>query len=148
MLDDFKFKRAYHIHHALARLLHHTVPLLPPETVIVPIPTIARHVRIRGYDHTSLIARAFAKRRGLRPVTLLTRATNSIQLGRSATERLQQASVAYNCRHRLAPQPLYVLIDDIVTTGATLTAAAECLKKAGAEHIMVAAVARQVLEKS
>lgn len=146
LLDDFKFNRAYRIYLSLANLLDQSLPYLPDTTVVVPIPTIAKHVRIRGYDHTNLIARAVARRRGLTKAKLLRRKTNSVQLGATARQRSQQADRAYECRDLLSRDVPYLLIDDIATTGATLVAAAKCLQKAGATTIIAAVVARQPLK--
>jgi ComF family protein len=145
LLDDFKFSRVYGIHEALGELLHRTLPRLPPDTVVVPIPTVANHVRIRGYDHADLIARAFCRRRGLKRARLLRRRTKTVQLGASARIRRQQAELAYECSGLSDPASPYLLLDDIATTGATLTAAARRLKAAGATTVIAAVVARQPL---
>ena len=145
LLDDYKFNRAYALHQALATLLDAILPFLPLNTVIIPLPTISRHQRIRGYDHTNLLARTVAQRRGLVKCTLLKRKTNSVQRGASAKQRHEQAQRAYYCDTLLNPATPYLLIDDIVTTGATMRAAAGCLKAAGAQTIMAAAIARQIL---
>lgn len=148
LLNDFKFNRSYKIHAALAQLLHNSLPYLPENTIVVPVPTITKHIRIRGYDHTDLIARTFAHHRKLKKVRLLKRKTNSVQLGASAHLRRQQANLAYKCTHQLNANPSYLLIDDIATTGATLIAAANCLKKAGAKTIIAAFIARQTLKST
>ncbi len=146
LLNDFKFKRAYRVYASLAHLLDQSLPFLPDTTVVVPIPTIAKHIRIRGYDHTHLIARAFASQRGLAVAKVLRRKTNSVQLGANARQRREQADQAYECRLALSGDMPYLLIDDIATTGATLVAAATCLQQAGAQTIIAAVVARQPLE--
>lgn len=146
LLDDFKFNRAYRIHETLGALLNERLPVLPETTVIVPIPTIAKHIRIRGYDHTDIIARNLAKRRGLKKSHLLRRLTNTVQLGATARVRREQAKSAYGCTRQLDKDTPYLLIDDIATTGATLIAAADCLRQAGAKIVIVAVIARQPLD--
>lgn len=146
MLDDFKFQRTYRVHKTLAQLLDDSLPRMPPDTLVIPIPTIAKHVRRRGYDHTDLITRAFAKRRRLKSIRPLQRTTNTVQLGATARERRRQAQTAYACPSRLQPETTYLLLDDIATTGATLTEAARCLRQAGAQTVVVAVVARQPLK--
>ena len=146
LLDDFKFNRAYRIHETLGELFDKSLPILSKTTVIVPIPTIAKHIRIRGYDHTDIIARNLAKRRGLKKVRLLDRLTNTVRLGATARIRQQQAKAAYRCIRPLDQATPYLLIDDIATTGATLIAAARCLREAGAEIIIAAVIARQPLD--
>src|SRR5688572_17137289 len=61
VIDDYKFQGLYAAHYTLAGLLAEVTPLLPSECVVVPIPTSAVHIRQRGFDHTFLIAREFAR---------------------------------------------------------------------------------------
>jgi len=143
LLDDYKFNRAYALHRALAELLHTRLPRLPEDTVVVPLPTVARHKRIRGYDHIGLIAKTLASKRGLANQAVLGRRTNSVQLGANSQQRRRQADQAYCCNGKLDPAVPYLLVDDIVTTGATMRAAARCLKAAGAKIILIGAIARQ-----
>ncbi len=146
LLEDYKFERVYAAHQAFADLLNARLPLLPAETVVVPIPTIPRHVRQRGYDHAALIARTFARRRRLRYQPILKRKTNTVQVGANRATRRRQAEEAFICRTNLSSDTPYLIIDDIITTGATLQAAATCLQKAGASQVMVAAIAQQSLK--
>ncbi|MDR0955979.1 MAG: hypothetical protein LBM73_02530, partial [Candidatus Nomurabacteria bacterium] len=109
-------------------------------------PTIAPHIRQRGFDHTRLIAKNLAKLRHLKlNAKLLLRKTDSVQHNLTAAERQKQAALAFeiNPRCALAPEKI-LLLDDIYTTGATMRAAARILKKAGAREIIAAVVARQV----
>lgn len=142
LLHDYKFSRVYAAHDTFARLLDETLPIVPPDTVVVPIPTIARHIRLRGYDHATLIARCFAHRRGLVYSPVLKRKTNTVQVGAGKALRRRQACDAFMCPKKISTDVPYLIIDDIITTGATLTSAAKCLQQAGAKQIMVAAIAR------
>jgi predicted amidophosphoribosyltransferase len=130
----------------LVDLLDEIVPVLPPETKVVPVPTIAPHIRIRGYDHMALIASRFAARRGLGVDRALIRVGTDHQQGSSRRQRLAQAKRAFHCRP-VATAP-YLLIDDVYTTGATLHCAAHALREAGASDVYVAVLSRQLLEKS
>lgn len=145
LLNDYKFNRVYAAYLSLAAILDGITPLLPKNAVVVPIPTITKHIRVRGYDHTKLIAKSFAKKRNLSCSQVLERKTNTVQLGSNAAMRRQQARQAYRCRAKLNEDRLYILIDDIATTGATLIEAAKCLQGAGAKNIIVLAIARQPL---
>lgn len=146
-IDGLKFERVRSSHKVLADLLNETLPILPQETRIVPIPTIASHVRQRGYDHTALIAHRFARLRNIKLDPVLMRATNSKQRGSNRKQRFKQAESAYICNSLLDPELPYLIIDDIVTTGATLQHAAKVLKDAGAKEVWVAVLARQPLGK-
>jgi ComF family protein len=146
LIDDYKFENARSAYKVLANLLHERLPSLPLETVVVPIPTIPSHIRQRGYDHAALLAKAFAKHRRLAYRPLLRRTSTSSQRGASKTQRLQQAQTAFRVPRPLNPNMPYLVVDDIVTTGATLTFAAKTLRVAGAKEVWVAAVARQPLD--
>lgn len=144
LINDYKFQRAQAIHSVLGDLLLETLPDLPRDTVVVPIPTIAAHVRQRGYDHALLLARYVARRRGFQVEPLLRRAESSVQHRVNRQQRLLQAQGAFAAAtlHLDASRP-YLIVDDVVTTGATIQYAAKMLQSAGARHIWVAAVAWQ-----
>lgn len=146
LIDLYKFERTRAGYKVLGDLLLARLPDLPSSTVIVPIPTIAPHIRQRGYDHSLLVARYIARKRRLTFRNLLARKTSSMQRGASKSVRKKQAAQAFVVRGKVDPELHYLVVDDIVTTGATLDAAAKLLKEAGAKHISVAAVAYQTLD--
>ncbi len=147
VIDGLKFDHVKAAADTLAELLDNRLPILPPDTVIVPVPTVASHIRQRGYDHTLLIAKSFAKRRSLPLKQSLVRSNRSVQRGKSKKERLEQARTAFSCPAKLDDTPAYLLIDDVVTTNATLRYAAEVLMAAGAKTVWVGVAARQPLDK-
>jgi len=146
LVGDFKFQNMYTAHIPLAQLLDERMSELPPNTIIVPVPTVASHIRERGYDHTLLIAKHIAKRRGLKVQTLLVRATNTKQREASRKDRLTQAKAAFAFKGSVDESTCYLVVDDVVTTGATMYYAAEALRAAGAKHVWAAAIARQTLD--
>lgn len=113
------------------------------EILVVPLPTIRRHVRERGLDHTAAIAKSLAKRHGWRMVKMLGRAVDSVQVGSSKIERKNQAKRAYELLRGPDQEAHYLLIDDIWTTGASMLAAVELLAQAGVarERIFGAVIA-------
>lgn len=107
--------------------------------VVTWAPTSARRRRDRGFDQAELIARAVAAHLGLPCRRLLERdGANEPQTGRSRRDRL--AGPAFRASPKVAGRRVLV-IDDIVTTGATLQSAAAALQRAGARHVGLAAVA-------
>jgi ComF family protein len=146
LIDDYKFENKKSTHRVLADLLDERVDQLPSSTIVVPVPTISRHIRQRGYDHAALLARSFARRRGLAYRPLVGRQTNTSQRDASRLQRKVQAQEAFIVRAQLSPNQPYLLIDDIVTTGATLTYAAKALRAAGARDIWFAALAHQPID--
>jgi ComF family protein len=147
-IDEFKFKRARSAYKPLGDLLHQTLPSLPESTVLVPVPTIAKHVRQRGYDHTRLLARRLAKIRRLPLAAVLARSSATVQRDARKRRRLEQAKTAFSCRRQLEAKATYLLIDDVVTTNATLRYAAAALRQAGARQVWAAVLARQPLDKA
>ena len=115
--------------------------------VVVPVPLFPARRRERGYNQSDLIAQPLAKRLGLRLESrILTRIKpRPPQLLLSRTERWKSVRGAYATREPLRVDNLRVLlIDDVLTTGATLDSCARTLKKAGAVAVFGLTVARIV----
>lgn len=146
LIDGFKFRNIRSAYVPLAGILSEIVSELPTDTIVVPIPTVAAHIRERGFDHSLLLAEEFARQRSLTCIPLLKRAVRSKQRGAGRERRITQAQRAFRVNHTLASSPPYLLIDDVTTTGATLHYAAQALVDAGATVVWVAAVSRQTLD--
>ena len=106
--------------------------------VVTWAPTTRRRRCSRGFDHGELLARSVGRQLG-RPVrSLLARTDHDGQTGRSRGERL--GGVHFQARPRLDGLNVLV-IDDVVTTGATLATAADALRRCGAAAVRLGAVA-------
>ena len=106
--------------------------------VVTWAPTSARRVRRRGYDQAEVIARAVARQLGVPCRRLLYRTHGAPQTGKSRADRL----VGPAFRARRPRRDLAVLVvDDVVTTGATLRTAADALRSAGVARVELAAAA-------
>jgi ComF family protein len=103
------------------------------------IPTTAARRRRRGFDHAELLARAVARRLGLPCRRLLDRRPGPPQTGRSATERRRGPTLVV--RRGALPERV-LLVDDVITTGATATAAARTLRCGGVGFVALSAAAR------
>lgn len=103
--------------------------------VVVPLPTITRHIRERGFDHTLLLAKKLAKRRGWKVETVIKRINKTVQVGANEDLRRKQAKMAYEVLQKLDARKTYLLLDDVWTTGASMEAAVKLIKKAGAVKV-------------
>jgi ComF family protein len=134
LVKAYKFERMRDAYKPLTQLLQDSLPY--GDWQIVPIPTAPNRIRQRGYDQTLLLAKALAHQRKLPLTPLLRRAHDSQQVGSSRKQRLLQAKKAfYLTKATSLKGAKVVLIDDVCTTGATLAAAANLLKQAGASQV-------------
>lgn len=145
LIDQYKFERVRATGKVLADLLADRLPELPHNVVIVPTPTVSSHIRRRGYDHIGLVAASLARRRHVPVARAIERRHSKVQLGSSRKDRIRQAETAFACRQLLDSDTIYLIIDDVVTTGATVQSMAKCLREAGATQVWVAVVAHQPL---
>jgi ComF family protein len=115
--------------------------------LLVPVPVHAARRRERGYDQAELIAAVAAEALGLpwRPALVRSRATAD-QYRLDRRHRARNVHGAFELRSGARPVVAgrwVVLVDDIVTTGATLVACADALLAAGAAAVSAVAVARE-----
>jgi len=109
---------------------------------LLPIPLHAHRKRKRGYNQADMIAKGFSKLLDL-PVqsSMLKRTRNTIsQTGLNRLQRAENVKDAFVCQRDAAGMS-FLLVDDVVTTGATLISAAAALKSAGVKRIGILVVA-------
>jgi ComF family protein len=111
---------------------HDRLPRPAENTRIIPIPLHSRRRRKRGYNQAFLLARALTQRLGCeRPLRALVRTRDTVlQPGLSPSQRRRNVKSAFRARRSLTGIHA-LLIDDVLTTGATLDAAATTLLSAG-----------------
>lgn len=146
VINAYKYESAREAARVFEEMLDSTIALLPEGMTVTTVPTATNHIRQRGFDHVELFGRRFAERRTLPFTSLLGRRHNVAQHTLTRSERLKQAREAFVTRDTPMPQSV-LLIDDILTTGATLETCVALLKGAGVRDIYVAIVARQLFSE-
>lgn len=144
LIHDYKYHSVRALAEPLAEMMCESLPtILPEKSVLVPLPTATHHVRSRGFDHVRLIAKKMSRIRNIPIERVLVRNKNIVQVGANRQERLSQAEFAYALNHKttIDKNTTYILLDDVLTTGASLEAAVKKLRAGGAKHMMIAVLA-------
>lgn len=126
---------------SFARGLARTVP--PGVDLVTWAPTTPARARARGFDQAEVLARALARELGVPARATLRRRPGAPQTGRAARARFAGARFVLRRGRgaRALPGASVVLVDDIVTTGATFAHAAVALRAGGAAVVHARAVA-------
>jgi len=112
----------------------------PEVALFVPVPMWwGRRLR-RGFNQAELLSREVARQLGGRSVAALSRRRGRPQVGRSRSERRRLSGSAFTARRPVAGD--VVLVDDVLTTGATAAACTRALLAAGADAVYLLTVAR------
>jgi ComF family protein len=131
----------------LARLMAARLPPLEGNWLVVPVPLHPFRLWRRGFNQSALLAREIARLRGarLRVDGLVRRKRTPVLggLGKAARARALAGAIAVRPRRRAEFEGASViLVDDVMTSGATSDACVGALKRAGAEKVVVACFAR------
>jgi ComF family protein len=115
-----------------------------PADALVTVPLHPKHEAARGYNQSLLLARAAGARLGLPVIDDGLRRVRETppQMGLPREERLANVRGAFAWQSDRPCPARLVLVDDVMTTGATLAACAAALRQAGASHINALVLAR------
>lgn len=117
--------------------------------IIIPVPLNPNRHRDRGYNQAILLARplSFEIERPMISKALIRKVNTRPQVGLSREERLRNVVDAFHAEAQYVQGKNILLIDDVTTTGSTLQACAQELKKVGANAIVGLTLARAVKTK-
>lgn len=126
-----------------AQMAANAPPRLLAGRTLVPVPLHPARRRRRGFNQAERLVTALAVRTGMATADCLVRSgSRRTQVGRARTERLAAIEGSIELRPSGAPPARALLVDDVVTTGATLAACARALRDAGARDVAALAYAR------
>lgn len=141
LVKALKFHGATRVARELAALIVANAPGAMLAGALVPVPIHPARRRARPFNQAALIAAGISARTGLPLVDCLRRAgPDRRQVGRGRSARLRGVAGSIEAIGRSPPGIL--LVDDVVTTGATLVACAHALRAAGCERVRAIAFAR------
>jgi len=144
-LHRLKYRRDLGLGEALAETMYaFTARLGWPVEAVVPVPLGARRLRERGYNQASLIAYPLALAFGLAylPSALRRVRETRSQIELKREERQENVRGAFRADPKKAQGRVILLVDDVATTGSTLSSCAEALYAAGAQDVFALTVAR------
>lgn len=127
----------------IAKYMNEDLPFFDNDYVVSWVPTTAKRIRQNGYDHSFLIAKNFAKHRGLKYKKTIERVNSAPLHNLNKQDRIKAIKNYYQIikQQKLIGKKI-LIIDDIATTGATINYASKILKKAGASEIIACVFAK------
>ncbi len=143
IIKQYKFHHVRPLANEMAKVMAHSLhgynspaELVKLNYLIVPVPTATTRSRERSFDHASLLAQKVAKELNFVSKSPLLRIGQASQVGSSRDVRLKQTKGAYVLpRKHLVTGRNILIVDDVLTTGATLREVAKVLRKGGARRV-------------
>jgi len=149
-IHSLKYRERVHLAQDLAQwtLTQGEIPgFLPEVDMIIPVPLHPRRLKERGFNQSQLLGRVLAEELNIPcdPFALIRTKDTDPQVGLSEKERRKNVRGAFEIDQRrefLVRGKTLLLVDDVMTTGATVEECARTLKSAGAEKVYVLTMAR------
>jgi ComF family protein len=149
-LHRLKYRRDVSLGEALSEtLIGYFTELDWSIDLIAPVPLGKRRLKERGYNQADLIAKPLALALGIRysPNALRRVRETDSQVGLSLSQRRENVAAAFVGNQSIVVSKKVLVVDDVTTTGATISACAGALADAGAEMICGLTLARAVMHK-
>ena len=145
LVHAFKFRGELALAPLLAELLARRIPASERIDMVVPVPLAAERLRGRGYNQAAEVARLLALRAPLELFLCERSRDTAAQSDLPWAERRRNVRGAFVCK-RAIPGRSVAVVDDVMTTGATLDELARVLKQAGATRVVNLVVARTYVD--
>ena len=145
LVHAFKFRGELALAPLLAELLARRIPASERIDMVVPVPLAAERLRGRGYNQAAEVARLLALRAPLELFLCERSRDTAAQSDLPWAERRRNVRGAFVCK-RAIPGRSVAVVDDVMTTGATLDELARVLKQAGAIRVVNLVVARTYVD--
>lgn len=143
LIHLYKYGRMKPLARPLSDLLARALPRDQQFDAVVAVPLHWRRKRSRGFNQSELLARSMAKRCGIPMITAVRRRrATTVQAGLSNTRRRENVAGAFEAKADAVKGMRILLVDDVMTTGATASACAQALKRGGAKSVAVLTLAR------
>jgi predicted amidophosphoribosyltransferase len=140
LVSALKFRRLLPVAELMAERIEWLAPASLLSGAIVPVPSTRLRSLGRGFDPAAEISTALALRTGAPPRPVLSRADLGRQLGRRRAQRIGQPP---HVRLRGEAPRSVLLVDDVMTTGATLAACARALRGGGSIRVVAITFTRR-----
>lgn len=147
LIHKLKYRGQCHIGEYLGGILWEIVrknAVYADADMIIPIPLHPKKLNKRGYNQSECIARGFAESSGIRMDTgsLCRVEHTNTQTKKSRYDRWENVSAVFSVRDKTKIRDKsIILLDDVITTGATMEAAGQQLLSAGCKHLSILALA-------
>jgi competence protein ComFC len=121
-----------------------------PVEILIPVPLGKKRLKERGYNQVGLVARPLAYQMGwmYKPDALWKARETRSQVGLSVSQRRENVHDAYQADPKVVEHKSILLMDDVATTGSTISACTKTLLSAGAQAVYVLTIARALSHHS
>ena len=144
-LHAMKYRRNIALGESIAnQMADFVLSLNWPIETMMPVPLGKNRLKERGYNQVGLVARPLAYRLGLnyKPDALWKMRETRSQVGLTVSQRRENVHDAYQADRKIVKGKSILIMDDVATTGSTISACTEALLSAGAQDTYVLTIAR------